>query len=150
MWTVHQALLNGQQVEHPDNWLRYGTPWETARPSQLHPVRFYGRVTQHMDREGRLISRWEDCEEVMALAYDLLVPGYRNERVNTLRLWSAKATREFDLRYFNHGDYIQAVQTYNTEVRTFPGRLWAVVYSATPMATFTTTEENQQPPTVQF
>ena len=47
-------------------------------------------------------------------------------------------------------DYIQAVQTYNTEVRTFPGRLWAVVYSAKPMATFTTTEENQRPPTVQF
>jgi starch phosphorylase len=108
-----QALLNGQQVEHPDNWLRYGTPWETARPSQLHPVRFYGRVTQHTDREGRLISRWEDCEEVMALAYDVLVPGYRNERVNTLRLWSAKATREFDLRYFNHGDYIQAVHDKN-------------------------------------
>ena len=47
-------------------------------------------------------------------------------------------------------DYIQAVQAYNTEVRTFPGRLWAVVYNAKPMATFTTTEENQKPPTVQF
>jgi starch phosphorylase len=108
-----QAMVNGQQVEHPDNWLRYGSPWETARPSQLHCVKFYGHVTQHTDKEGRQIFRWEDCEEVMALAYDVLVPGFRNDAVNTLRLWCAKATREFDLSYFNHGDYIQAVQDKN-------------------------------------
>jgi len=108
-----QVLLNGQQVERPDNWLRYGDPWENARPQRLFPVKYYGHVHQYRDKDGQLISSWEDAEDVMALAYDILVPGYRNDRVNTLRLWGAKATREFDLSYFNHGDYIQAVHDKN-------------------------------------
>ncbi|HUJ73687.1 MAG TPA: glycogen/starch/alpha-glucan phosphorylase, partial [bacterium] len=104
-----QAIVNGQQVEHPDNWLRYGNSWEMPRPSRLFPVHFYGRVIQYKDRDGNPVTQWVDTEQVMALGYDFLVPGYRNDKVNTLRLWSAKASREFDLSYFNHGDYIQAV-----------------------------------------
>ncbi len=104
-----QLIVNGAQQESPDNWLRYGCPWEIPRPEILFPVKFYGRVESFTDDAGRRRWRWVDTEDVMAMAYDVLVPGYRNDVVNTLRLWSAKATREFDLGYFNRGDYIQAL-----------------------------------------
>ena len=108
-----QLLMDGAQVEYPDNWLRYGNPWEIARPDMLFPVRFHGRVVETADDTRRPHFRWVDTENVMAMAYDVLVPGYRNEVVNTLRLWSAKATREFDFSYFNRGDYIAALQDKN-------------------------------------
>ena len=105
-----QLIVDGAQVESPDTWLRYGNPWELPRPEILVPVHFYGRVVEDKDANGRPIRKWVDTENVMAMAYDTLVPGYRNDVVNTLRLWSAKATREFNLAYFNQGSYIQAVQ----------------------------------------
>jgi starch phosphorylase len=108
-----QLLLDGAQAEYPDNWLRYGNPWELARSDMLFPVRFHGRVEQSVDDTGRPHFRWVDTENVMAMAHDILVPGYRNEVVNTLRLWSAKASREFDFSYFNRGDYIAALQDKN-------------------------------------
>ncbi|RMD70045.1 MAG: glycogen/starch/alpha-glucan phosphorylase [Gammaproteobacteria bacterium] len=102
----HQRIEDGQQVEQPDNWLRYGNPWEFPRPELLYPVRFGGQV-----HEGEpLRFYWTGGEIVMAMAYDLLIPGYRNGVVNTLRLWSAKASREFDLRLFNAGQYFQALE----------------------------------------
>jgi starch phosphorylase len=104
-----QHIRNGYQVETPDNWLRYGNPWEFARPEFLYPVHFYGRVHEYLDDAGRLRHDWIETESVMAMAYDTPVPGYRNGVVNTMRLWSAKSTREFDLEYFNSGDYINAV-----------------------------------------
>ena len=104
-----QRIRDGYQVETPDNWLRYGNPWEVDRPEHLYPVRFYGRVERYHRREGRLRCDWLDAEEVMAMAYDTPVPGYRNDTVNNLRLWAAKSTREFDFDYFNHGDYERAV-----------------------------------------
>jgi starch phosphorylase len=106
----YQRIENGAQVEIPDNWLRYGNPWEVARPESLFPVRFHGRVQEYVDAFGRLRHDWLDTELVMAMAYDVPVPGYGNGVVNTLRLWSAKASREFDLGYFNHGDYMRALQ----------------------------------------
>ena len=108
-----QLLVDGAQAEFPDNWLRYGNPWELPRPDMLFPVRFYGRVEETVDDTGRPHFRWVDTENVMAMAHDILVPGYHNEVVNTLRLWSAKATREFDFSYFNRGDYIAALQDKN-------------------------------------
>jgi len=108
-----QLLIDGAQAEYPDNWLRYGNPWELPRPDMLFPVRFYGRVEEQPDDTGRIHFRWVDTENVMAMAYDVLVPGFRNQVVNTLRLWSAKATREFDFSYFNRGDYIAALQDKN-------------------------------------
>ena len=106
----NQRIENGCQVEHPDNWLRYGNPWEFARPEVLHPVKFFGRVMEYADEDGRIRHHWTDAEEVMAMAYDTPVPGYGNDVVNNMRLWSAKATRDFDLRYFNEGNYIKAVE----------------------------------------
>ncbi len=109
----YQRIEQGQQVEHPENWLRYGNPWEFARPEVLYPVKFGGRVVDFRDDQGRAHHQWLDTEEVMAMAYDTPVPGYRNGTVLNLRLWSAKASRDFDLRYFNEGDYIKAVEDKN-------------------------------------
>ncbi len=104
-----QSIRNGYQVETPDNWLRLGNVWEFPRPEYTYVVDFYGRVEYFNDPQGRLRKRWVDTEQIVAVAYDTPVPGYRNNTVNNLRLWSAKASREFDLNYFNDGDYIKAV-----------------------------------------
>uniref|UniRef100_A0A670ZGK4 Alpha-1,4 glucan phosphorylase n=1 Tax=Pseudonaja textilis TaxID=8673 RepID=A0A670ZGK4_PSETE len=100
----NQKIVGGWQVEEADDWLRYGNPWEKARPEYMIPVHFYGRV-QHGDGE----TKWVDTQVVLALPYDTPVPGYRNNTVNTMRLWSARAPNEFNLKDFNVGGYIQAV-----------------------------------------
>lgn len=105
-----QKMNDGYQVEISDNWLRYENPWEIARPEYLYKVKFYGRVHQFTDAQGHLCHEWVDTHDVMAMAYDTPIPGYRNNTVNNLRLWAAKSTREFDLNYFNEGDYIKAVE----------------------------------------
>ena len=105
----YQRIRGGNQIETPDSWLRYGNPWEIERPEYLYPVRFYGQVNQRADDEGHLRVEWTDTQEIMAMAYDTPVPGYHNDTVNNMRLWAAKSTREFDLDYFNHGDYEKAV-----------------------------------------
>jgi starch phosphorylase len=106
----HQRIENGMQVERSDNWLRFGNPWEFPRPEVLYPVHFHGRVVRFRDEHGHDRHHWVDAEEVMAMAYDTPIPGYGTDTVNNLRLWSAKATREFDLRLFNAGNYINAVE----------------------------------------
>jgi starch phosphorylase len=105
-----QTIVDGFQVEAPDNWLRFGNPWEIARPDAVYPVRFYGRVEYRRDEHGRDRFDWVDTDRVMAMAYDMPVLGYRNDTVNSLRLWGAKSTREFDLAIFNAGDYVRAVE----------------------------------------
>ncbi|MBP6940510.1 MAG: glycogen/starch/alpha-glucan phosphorylase [Syntrophorhabdaceae bacterium] len=104
-----QKIKDGYQTEAPDNWLRYGNPWEFARPELLYPVHFYGRVEVHSGGK----TQWVDTDEIMAMAYDYPIPGYCNEVVNTLRLWAAKSTRDFDFAYFNSGDYVKAVEDKN-------------------------------------
>ncbi len=111
MFTQH--VEQGWQVEAPENWLRYGNPWEFQRPGVIYPVRFGGRVVRYRDGESRWRHQWIDAEEVMAMAYDVPVPGYGGETVNNLRLWVAKSTREFNLKYFNQGNYIEAVRDKN-------------------------------------
>ncbi len=106
----YQRVKNGYQVESPDNWLRYGNPWEVARPNHLFPVHFHGRVNQYIDSGGVLRNEWVDTEDIMAMACDMPVPGYMNDNVINMRLWVAKATRAFDLNFFNSGNYIQAVE----------------------------------------
>jgi len=108
-----QHIENGRQVEHPDNWLRYGNPWEFARPEVLYQVKFHGRVVQHEGEEGDLQHHWVDTDDVMAMAYDTPIPGYGTRTVNNMRLWAAKASRDFDLGYFNVGNYIDAVKDKN-------------------------------------
>ena len=104
-----QRIRNGYQIETPDNWLRYGNAWEFPRPEILYMVNFYGKVNSILGRNGKLSMEWVDTDNVMAMAYDYPILGYGNETVNTLRLWSAKSTREFNLQYFNSGDYVGAV-----------------------------------------
>lgn len=107
----YQKFIDGFQVETPDNWLRYGTPWEYERPRTLVPVHFYGKVNSYIDEKGVFRTEWIDTEDVMAMACDMLVPGFNNDHVINMRLWQAKASRELDLSFFNKGDYIGAVQS---------------------------------------
>ena len=107
----YQKVVDGGQHEVPDNWLRYQNPWEFDRQEHLHPIRFEGRVVEFIDRDGSKRCSWVDYYEVMALAYDFPVPGYKNNTVNTMRLWSAKASRDFDLNFFNQGNYIGSVES---------------------------------------
>ncbi len=109
----NQRIKDGQQVERPDNWLRFGNPWEFQRPERMYPVKFFGHVVQFEDSSEKIKHHWGECETVMAMAYDLPIPGYNTDTVNNLRLWAAKATREFNLESFNAGDYLSAVQDKN-------------------------------------
>ncbi len=109
----NQRIEDGWQVEHPDNWLRYGNPWEFPRSEVLYPVKFHGRVVSYADDQGVLRHYWVDSDDVMAMAYDYPIPGYGTDTVNNMRLWAAKATRDFDLGYFNEGNYIRAVEDKN-------------------------------------
>ena len=103
-----QTIEQGQQMESPDNWLRYSNIWEFQRPEATYTITFYGKVVQ----AGKS-RHWVDTEHVIAMAYDVPVPGYGTETVNNLRLWSAKATRDFDLRQFNDGNYEKSVEERN-------------------------------------
>lgn len=106
----YQKLIDGYQVENADNWLRYGNPWEFERASYVYPVYYYGKVNSYLDSYGNYRAQWVEAEEVTAMACDILVPGYNNDHVINMRLWTARASRELDLSYFNQGDYIGAVQ----------------------------------------
>lgn len=103
-----QKIVEGYQVEEPDNWLHLSNPWEIPRPENVVPVNFYGRVESHTDRNGRTSFSWVNTDRVWAMPYDTPVPGYNNGVVNNLRLWSAKATDDFDLQFFNDGNYVRA------------------------------------------
>ncbi|AKM48872.1 MULTISPECIES: glycogen phosphorylase [Edwardsiella] len=103
-----QNIVNGQQAESPDNWLEYGNAWEFVRHNTRYRVRFGGRIQQEGNR-----SRWLETEEVLALAYDQIIPGFDICATNTLRLWSARASSEINLGKFNQGDYFAAVEDKN-------------------------------------
>jgi starch phosphorylase len=108
-----QEIRNLQQVELPEHWLRYGTPWEISHPEIIFTVHFYGRVKQTRLPDGTLKSEWVDTSDVVGIPHDIPISGYGNNTVNTLRLWSARASNEFDLNYFQHGDYFKAVEEKN-------------------------------------
>lgn len=108
-----QTIEDGRQVEHPDNWLRYGNPWEFPRSEILFPVNFNGHVVEYVNDKGVTCHCWEDYDNVMAMAYDTPIPGYGTSTVNKIRLWTAKSTREFNLGHFNEGNYIKAVEGKN-------------------------------------
>ncbi|MBF0093547.1 MAG: glycogen/starch/alpha-glucan phosphorylase [Alphaproteobacteria bacterium] len=106
-----QRIESGQQVEQPENWLRHGNPWEYPRPEVVYPVRFGGRILNFRDAAGAETCQWVDTDDVIAMAYDVPVSGYASATVSNLRLWTARATRDFDLNYFNQGNYIDAVRS---------------------------------------
>jgi starch phosphorylase len=105
----NQSIEKGHQVEHPDNWLREGHPWEISAPEHSQRVKFFGKVNTYQDKHGNTHHQWLDTHDVLAVPYDVPVPGYKNEVVNTLRLWKSEATDEFDLDEFNAGSYSEAV-----------------------------------------
>ena len=105
----NQRIVNGYQVEQPDEWLKLGYPWEIAHPEFSFPVQFEGRVENFAGPKGRE-WRWVDARTLIGMPYDLPVVGYGGNTVNTLRLWSAKAAEEFDLDDFNRGEYVDAVE----------------------------------------
>jgi len=109
-----QAIANGEQIEKPDHWLRNANIWEIERPERTFRIKFGGRTERHIDENGRERTCWVDTHDVLAIAYDTPVPGYQNNTVNTLRLWKATATEEFDLQEFNAGDYAESVAAKNT------------------------------------
>jgi len=108
-----QRIVNGFQIEEPDPWLREGFPWEIERSELAQTVKFGGHTVTFRDESGRTRHGWEDTHDVLAIPFDVPVPGYRNGVVNTLRLWSAAATDEFDLEEFNAGSYTDAVGAKN-------------------------------------
>ncbi|HIM28610.1 MAG TPA: glycogen/starch/alpha-glucan phosphorylase [Planctomycetes bacterium] len=113
----HQFIENGRQVENPDHWLRDGNAWELERPESTRRVQFYGHTEISYDQQGVPQSRWVDTWDILAVPYDMPVPGFRNETVNTLRLWKASATDAFNLDEFNSGSYTEAVAAQNTAER---------------------------------
>jgi starch phosphorylase len=108
-----QHIVEGRQVEEPDHWLRDGNAWELERPEFTQRVHFGGHTEYLKGTDGNLRVRWADTHDVLAVPYDVPIPGYRNGTVNTLRLWSASATDEFDLGEFNSGSYPEAVAAKN-------------------------------------
>jgi starch phosphorylase len=103
-----QIIQNGCQVEDPDNWLSRGNPWEIRRPELARVIQFGGRTEKHPDGKNKFRKKWVDTQEVLAMPYDTPIPGYKNNTVNTLRLWSAESLCGFNLSKFNQGDYISA------------------------------------------
>lgn len=106
----YQSIENGFQVEKPDLWLRYGNPWDVVRPKIKYKIPFYGNSHAFHDESGNLRFNWKDTQDVLAVAYDTPIPGYKNEVVNNLRLWRATSSSSIDLKSFNQGQYIDAVR----------------------------------------
>jgi starch phosphorylase len=105
-----QRIEEGQQVERRDNWLQYGNPWEMPRHEDAQTVNFYGHVDSHRALDGHLVYQWVCARQVIGIPYDSFIVGHETNTVNTLRLWAARATRDFDLQLFNEGDYLRAVE----------------------------------------
>jgi starch phosphorylase len=105
-----QRIEDGRQVERHDNWLARGNPWELPRHSEAQTVRLGGRVEVRQDETGRTQYQWVEGRTVIGLPYDSFIVGHGTDTVNTLRLWAARATRDFDLQFFNEGDFRRAVE----------------------------------------
>ena len=108
-----QDIENGYQIEEPDHWLRDGNPWELERPEDTQVIKFGGHVDTISDANGIRRQVWIDTADVLAIPYDVPISGYKNDTVNTLRLWSASATNDFNLEDFNAGSYSEAVEAIN-------------------------------------
>jgi len=106
-----QVIENGFQVEYPDNWLQSGNPWDIMRRDLQYNVKFYGKSKRTQNADGTYKFDWIETEDVLALAYDIPVPGFKNNTVNNLRLWQAKAGKDFSFKDFNAGNYVAAVSS---------------------------------------
>lgn len=108
-----QEFRNGYQVELPDAWMQYGTPWEIVRPEHSTEVQVYGHVENVFDDRGNYIPRWVGWKKLLGIPYDIPVPGFGTNTVNFLRLWESRAPAEFDFDAFNRGGYDEAVREKN-------------------------------------
>ena len=105
-----QVFVNGAQVEHPDNWNVFGDPWEVVRPEYTQEIQLYGRVENVFDDRGNSRPRWVETRTLLGVPHDIPIAGYGTKTVNLLRLWSSRATEDFDLAAFNRGGYVEAVR----------------------------------------
>lgn len=108
-----QRIEDGYQVEQPDSWLREGFPWEIERIEFAQTIRFGGHSNSYTDESGETRYQWLDTHDVLAIPFDIPIPGFENDIVNTLRLWSASSSDGFDLDEFNAGSYVDAVASKN-------------------------------------
>jgi len=107
----NQGLDKGFQVEKCDNWAQKGNPWDVLRRRHVFPVKFFGHTETFEGEDGQIKHRWQEGESVLAMANDILIPGYDTSFVSNMRLWVARASQEFNFQDFNQGDYIGAVQS---------------------------------------
>jgi len=108
-----QEFRNGYQVELPDDWMKYGTPWEIVRPEHANEIELYGQVENVFDDLGNYVPKWTDTKKLTGVPYDIPIPGYGTNTVNYLRLWESKATEDFNFEAFNRGGYEEAVKEKN-------------------------------------
>lgn len=104
-----QRIESNQQVEFPDNWLHLGNPWDMPKHEHTQVVKLYGYVETHREADGKIRTVWVEGKTVLGVPYDSFIVGHESDNVNTLRLWAARAPRDFDLQLFNAGDYWRAV-----------------------------------------
>ena len=105
-----QSFVDGHQVEAPDNWIIFGSPWEVVRPEYTQEVRLFGRVENVFDDRGSYRPRWVDTKTILGVPHDIPTAGFGTQTVNLLRLWASKSTEDFDLAAFNSGGYVDAVR----------------------------------------
>ncbi len=105
-----QEFQNGRQIEHPDNWIIFGTPWDVVRPEYTQEVRIFGRVENVFDDRGNYRPRWVGTKTILGVPHDIPTAGFGTKTVNLLRLWASKSTEDFDLAAFNSGGYVDAVR----------------------------------------
>ena len=105
-----QEFVNGSQIEHPDSWMIFGTPWEVMRPEYAQHVKIYGQVENVFDDRGNYRPKWVNARTILGVPYDIPIAGYGTKTVNLLRLWRSRSTEEFDLAAFNSGGYVEAVR----------------------------------------
>lgn len=105
-----QRIVDGYQTEYPDYWLNFDNPWEIPRHDITYQVRFHGHVTKLTDDKGKTRYSWEGGDIIRAVAYDMPIPGYGTKNTITIRLWSSKPNKQFDLASFNEGNYDKSVE----------------------------------------
>jgi glycogen phosphorylase len=105
-----QDIINGNQVEYPDRWMLFGSPWEVIRADYTQPVKIYGRVSNLFDDQGNSRPKWVDARTVLGVPHDIPTAGFGTKTVNLLRLWASRSSDDFDLAAFNSGGYVEAVR----------------------------------------
>src|ERR1019366_9006467 len=105
-----QAFVNGNQIEHPDRWMLFGSPWDVLRAEFTQEVKIYGRVINAFDERGDSRPQWVDARTVLGVPHDIPIAGYGTKTVNLLRLWASRSSQDLDLEAFNSGGYVEAVR----------------------------------------